>query len=139
VEEDLVISLSAKGLTTGEIAAHLAGVYGAEVSKQTISTITHRVLEGMVEWQSRPLDPGLRPVAWTGARLPRLPPDFMIRPAVPATARNSDNDTRRKRVMHEVKAEVEKKLGMARSTHWEEEALGVSPPRLFDPTDIERE
>ena len=38
--EDLVISLSAKGLTTGEISAHLAEVYGAEVSKQTISTIT---------------------------------------------------------------------------------------------------
>jgi putative transposase len=31
-------------------------VYGAEVSKQTISTITDRVLEGMAEWQSRPLD-----------------------------------------------------------------------------------
>jgi len=30
--EDLVISLSAKGLTTGEISAHLAEVYGAEVS-----------------------------------------------------------------------------------------------------------
>src|SRR6478736_842079 len=54
--EDLVISLSAKGLTTGEIAAHLAEVYGAQVSKQTISTITDRVLEGMAEWQSRPLD-----------------------------------------------------------------------------------
>ncbi len=34
-----MISLSAKGLTTGEISAHLAEVYGAEVSKQTISTI----------------------------------------------------------------------------------------------------
>jgi putative transposase len=44
--EDLVISLSAKGLTTGEICAHLAEVYGAQVSKQTISTITDRVLEG---------------------------------------------------------------------------------------------
>jgi putative transposase len=54
--EDLVISLSAKGLTTGEICAHLAEVYGAEVSKQTISAITDRVLEGMSEWQSRPLD-----------------------------------------------------------------------------------
>jgi hypothetical protein len=31
-------------------------VYGAEVSKQTISTITDRVLEGMTEWQNRPLD-----------------------------------------------------------------------------------
>ncbi|WP_306919480.1 MULTISPECIES: IS256 family transposase [unclassified Arthrobacter] len=55
--DDLVISLSAKGLTYGEICAHLAEVYGAEVSKQTISTITEKVLEGLAAWQSRPLDP----------------------------------------------------------------------------------
>ena len=55
--DELVISLSAKGLTHGEIAAHLAEVYGAEVSKQTITTITDRVMEGMTEWQSRILDP----------------------------------------------------------------------------------
>jgi transposase-like protein len=60
--EDLVISLSAKGLTTGEICAHLSEVYGAQVSKQTISTITDRVLEGMAEWQSRPLDVGRIPL-----------------------------------------------------------------------------
>ncbi|MEY8014705.1 IS256 family transposase [Mycobacterium sp. HUMS_12744610] len=54
--ESLVISLSAKGLTHGEICAHLAEVYGAQVSKQTISTITDRVIEGMSEWQNRPLD-----------------------------------------------------------------------------------
>jgi putative transposase len=54
--EDLVLSLSAKGLTTGEISAHLAEVYGAEVSRQTISTITDKVMEGMAEWQNRPLD-----------------------------------------------------------------------------------
>jgi putative transposase len=53
--DDLVISLSAKGLTHGEIAAHLAEVYGAEVSKQTITAITDRVMEGMAEWQGRPL------------------------------------------------------------------------------------
>jgi putative transposase len=54
--EDLVISLSAKGLTHGEICAHLAEVYGAEVSKQTITTITEKVMEGMAAWQGRPLD-----------------------------------------------------------------------------------
>ena len=54
--DSLVISLSAKGLTHGEICAHLAEVYGASVSKQTISTITDRVIEGMSEWQNRPLD-----------------------------------------------------------------------------------
>ena len=54
--DDLVISLTAKGLTTGEVAAHLAEVYGAQVSKDHISTITDRVLDTMSEWQSRPLD-----------------------------------------------------------------------------------
>src|SRR5215218_6612064 len=54
--DELVISLSAKGLTTGEVQAHLAEVYGAEVSRQTISTITDKVIEGMAEWQNRPLD-----------------------------------------------------------------------------------
>jgi hypothetical protein len=54
----MVISLSAKGLTTREIAAHLAEVYGAEVSTQTIFTITDKVVEGMAEWQNRPLDAG---------------------------------------------------------------------------------
>jgi transposase-like protein len=55
--EDMVISLSAKGLTHGEISAHLAEVYGADVSKQTITAITDRVMEGLADWQSRPLDP----------------------------------------------------------------------------------
>src|SRR6266508_2062536 len=54
--DDLVVSLVAKGLTTGEVQAHLAEVYGTEVSRQTISTITDRVLEGLAAWQSRPLD-----------------------------------------------------------------------------------
>ena len=44
--DDMVISLSAKGLTHGEISAHLLEVYGAEVSKQTITAITDRMMEG---------------------------------------------------------------------------------------------
>ncbi|WGT48580.1 IS256 family transposase [Tessaracoccus lacteus] len=55
--EDVVLSLSARGLTHGDIAAHLADVYGSEVSKTTISTITDKVLDSMGEWQNRPLDP----------------------------------------------------------------------------------
>jgi putative transposase len=39
------------------VQAHLAEVYGAQVSRQTISTITDKVIEGMAEWQNRPLDP----------------------------------------------------------------------------------
>jgi len=55
--DEMVISLAAKGLTTGEVQAHLAEIYGAEVSRDQVSTITDRVLEGLAEWQSRPLDP----------------------------------------------------------------------------------
>lgn len=54
--DEIVISLAAKGLTTGEIAAHLQDVYGSEVSKDTISRITDAVLEELAAWQNRPLD-----------------------------------------------------------------------------------
>jgi putative transposase len=54
--DDLVISLTARGLTSGEICAHLAEVYGTRVSKETISVITDRMLDTMAEWQARPLD-----------------------------------------------------------------------------------
>jgi putative transposase len=47
--DEMVLSLSARGLTHGELSSHLAEVYGAEVSKQTISTITDSVIEGMAE------------------------------------------------------------------------------------------
>jgi hypothetical protein len=53
----MVVCLSAKGLTTGEIQARLAEVYGADVSRQTIGTISDKVVDGMTEWQNRPLDP----------------------------------------------------------------------------------
>src|SRR3954454_23793463 len=45
--DELVISLVAKGLTTGEVQAHLAEVYGAQVSRETISKITDAVVERM--------------------------------------------------------------------------------------------
>ncbi|MFZ1381630.1 MAG: IS256 family transposase [Scrofimicrobium sp.] len=54
--DEMVLSLYAKGLTTGEISAHFQDIYGASVSKETISRITDRVIEEMNEWSSRPLD-----------------------------------------------------------------------------------
>jgi len=55
--DEIVLSLTAKGLTTGEISAHFAEIYRASVSKETISRITDRVIEEMNEWANRPLDP----------------------------------------------------------------------------------
>jgi len=54
--DQIVLSLTARGLTTGEICAHFAEVYGASVSKDTISRITDKVIEEMTEWRNRPLD-----------------------------------------------------------------------------------
>jgi putative transposase len=54
--DEIVLSLTARGLTTGEIAAHFAEVYGATVSRDTISRITDKVVEEMTEWRNRPLD-----------------------------------------------------------------------------------
>src|SRR3954451_23486104 len=54
--DQIVLSLSARGLTTGEISAHFAEVYGASVSRETVSKITDEVLEEMSAWMNRPLD-----------------------------------------------------------------------------------
>jgi len=51
----IVLSLYARGLTTGEISAHFAEIYGASVSKDTVSRITDKVIEDMQAWSSRPL------------------------------------------------------------------------------------
>ena len=43
--DEIVLSLYARGLTTGDIAAHFAEIYDAQVSNDTISRITDRVVE----------------------------------------------------------------------------------------------
>ena len=55
--DEMVLSLYAKGLTTGEIAAHFDEIYGARVSKETVSRITDKVIEEMTEWVNWPLEP----------------------------------------------------------------------------------
>ncbi|WP_370648202.1 IS256 family transposase [Amycolatopsis sp. FU40] len=54
--DEIVLSLYAKGMTTGEISAHFGEIYGASVSKETISRITDKVVAEMQEWVNRPLD-----------------------------------------------------------------------------------
>ena len=54
--DEIVLSLYAKGMTTGEISAHFAEIDGASVSKETVSRITDKVVAEMTEWSTRPLD-----------------------------------------------------------------------------------
>jgi putative transposase len=54
--DDMILSLYARGMTTRDIHAHLAEVYGAQVSPALISTVTDVVAEEITAWQTRPLD-----------------------------------------------------------------------------------
>lgn len=54
--DEVVLSLYARGLATGEISAHFQEIYGADVSRETVSRITERVVAEKDEWCSRPLD-----------------------------------------------------------------------------------
>jgi hypothetical protein len=54
--DQIVLSLTTRGLTTGEVVAPLRLGLRREGSKDTISRITDTVLEELSEWQDRPLD-----------------------------------------------------------------------------------
>ena len=47
----------AKGMTTGDIEAHIQDIYGISVSDSTVSRITDKILPIAKEWQQRPLNP----------------------------------------------------------------------------------
>lgn len=55
--DEMVLSLSAKGLTTGEIGAFFEETYGQAMSKDTVSQITDKVIEETTEWRNRPVYP----------------------------------------------------------------------------------
>jgi len=54
--DDQILSLYSKGMSTRDIVAAFAEMYGAEVSAGLISKVTNAVMEQVVEWQNRPLD-----------------------------------------------------------------------------------
>lgn len=54
--EKKIISMYAKGMTTGDMEAHIRDLYGVDISDSTISRITDKILPIAKEWQARPLD-----------------------------------------------------------------------------------
>jgi len=54
--EEKILSMYAKGMTTGDIEHHIRDIYGLNVSDSTISRITDKILPVVREWQSRPLE-----------------------------------------------------------------------------------
>ena len=54
--EAKIISMYAKGMTTGDIETHIKDLYGIEMSDSTISRVTDKILPIAKEWQNRPLE-----------------------------------------------------------------------------------
>lgn len=54
--EEKILSMYAKGMTTGDIESHIQEIYGLEVSDSTVSRITDKILPVVREWQARPLE-----------------------------------------------------------------------------------
>ena len=54
--DEMILSLYARGMTTRDIHAHLAEIYGVEVSPALVSAVTDVVSDEITEWQNRPLD-----------------------------------------------------------------------------------
>ncbi len=61
--DDQILALYGKGLSTRDIVEAFKEMYGADVSAQLVSKVTERVLDQVLEWQSRPLD-ALYPIVY---------------------------------------------------------------------------
>ena len=54
--EEKILSMYAKGMTTGDIEAHIQDIYGVDVSDTTVSRIMDKILPVAKEWQQRPME-----------------------------------------------------------------------------------
>ena len=54
--EEKILSMYAKGMSTGDIESHIRDIYGIEVSDTTVSRVTDKILPVVKEWQHRPLE-----------------------------------------------------------------------------------
>jgi len=76
--EDLILSLYTKGMSVRDIQLHLDDLYGYELSTQTISNITEKVIEKANEWQSRPLEE-IYPIIFMDATVLKIRVDRVVK------------------------------------------------------------
>ena len=76
--EDLILSLYTKGMSVRDIQLHLDDLYGYELSTQTISNITEKVIEKANEWQHRPLDE-VYPIIFMDATVLKIRVDRVVK------------------------------------------------------------
>ena len=76
--EDLILSLYTKGMSVRDIQSHLEDLYGYELSEQTISNITSKIIEKANEWQNRPLD-SIYPIIFMDATVLKIRVDRVVK------------------------------------------------------------
>ncbi len=76
--DDKILSMYARGMTTGEIRGHLKDLYGVEVSESFVSDVTDVVVDEVKAWQSRPLD-SVYPILYLDALFVKVRADGTIR------------------------------------------------------------
>lgn len=54
--DEKILSLYAKGMTTADIKEQIRELYNIEISAETVSNITNRIMPLVSEWQNRPLE-----------------------------------------------------------------------------------
>jgi Transposase, Mutator family len=73
-----VLDLYAGGMSVRDIAAHLSGLYGVEVGRDTISRVTDAVLEDVLAWRTRPLE-AVYPIMYFDALMVKVREDRSVR------------------------------------------------------------
>ena len=76
--DDKIVALYARGMTVREIQAFLAEQYGTEVSPDFISSVTDAVMEEILAWQARPLEP-MYPVVFFDALRVKIREEAVVR------------------------------------------------------------
>lgn len=74
---ELVISLVARGMSVRDTQAHLAEIYGVDVSAELISKVTDAIIPELRAWQSRPLDP-VYPILYLDAIVVKVRTDHVV-------------------------------------------------------------
>jgi putative transposase len=73
-----IIAMYAQGMTVREIQRFLQEQYQVEVSTELISTVTDSVMEDVIEWQNRPLEP-MYPVVFFDALRVKIRDEGVVR------------------------------------------------------------
>jgi putative transposase len=76
--DERVLDLYAGGMSVRDIAAHLQGLYGVQIGRDTISRVTDAVLEDVAAWRTRPLE-ALYPIVYFDALMVRVREDRSVR------------------------------------------------------------